>query len=88
MMVEKVLEKSVTKYCLATISEGYCWYLKSLHGIGGWEVVSDIEQATKTATKGVAKIVRENYENDMGKNALEFVVIPIIIDYSLVKEVD
>lgn len=83
-----VLEKKIKKYCLATIQDNVCWYLRSLHQIGAWEMVTDIEAASKAATKAVANLLRENYERDMGKNALHFVTVPVIIDYNLVKEVD
>lgn len=51
-------------------------------------MVTDIESASKTLTRTIAKTLKENYEMDMGSNALHFVIVPIVIDYNLVKEVD
>ena len=86
--MELVLEKKIKRYCLACIEDNYCFYLKSLHRIGGWELVTDIEQATKADSKSIMRMVRDNYERDMGTNASKLVVVPVVIDYSLVKEIE
>ena len=86
--MEQVHEKTVKRYCLAAIQDGYCWYLQSLGQDKGFNLVTDIEQATKAATKSVAKYLREVYEYELGKNAYQLIIIPLIIDYSLVKEID
>lgn len=86
--MEFVLEKRIKRYCLACIQDNICWYLRSLHDIGAWDMVTDIELATKASSKSIAKMVRENYEKDFGKNAEKFVIVPVVLDYSLVKEIE
>ncbi len=86
--MELVLEKRIKRYCLACIQDNYCWYLRSLHDIGAWDMVTDIEQATKAASKNIARMMRENYERDYGVNAVKFIIVPVVLDYSLVKEVE
>ena len=85
-MIEIVPEKRLKKYALATIQDNICWYVRSKGFNEGWELVTDIELATKAMTKSIMYQVRNNYENDMGKNALHTVVIPVIVEFSLVKE--
>ena len=86
--MELVLEKKVKRYALAAIEDNVCWYLRSLGTVGGFDMVADIEQATKTSTKGTAKALREIYERDMGRNAVKFIIVPVVIDFSLVKEIE
>lgn len=87
--MEKVLEKQIVRYVLGTIYEddGRCYYLRSLHDIGKYDYVFDIELATKAEKKSVIKMLLQNYQMDMGKDALDFVILPVVIEYSLVKEV-
>ena len=86
---EKILEKSTRRYCLAVIQDQYCWYLRSLGQEKGFELVTDIEAATKTATASVALVLRQAYEKGfVGNNAPQLVIIPVITDYSLVKEIE
>ena len=86
--MELVLEKRLKKYALACIQDNFCWYLRSLGYDVGWDMVTAVEQATKTMSKSVARSLRDMYERDMGENAVKFIVVPVVIDYSLVKEIE
>lgn len=86
--MEKILEKSTKRYCLAVIQDNYCWYLRSLGQEKGFDLVTDIEQATKTVTKSVAKYLREAFEQGYGANPPRLLIVPIITEYSLVKEIE
>jgi hypothetical protein len=82
--VEKV--KTVYLLCSLDLSGTTC-YLKSLHSRGNWEIVADIEQATKCGNKKTAKLLRECYEEDMGYDA-KWAIIPCEIEYRLINEVE
>lgn len=86
--MERIPEKTIKRYVLATMHDGQCWYLHSIHKIGAWEMVADIEAATKTTTKSIAKVLLNDYKRDFGDKGYDFIIIPLIIDYSLIKEID
>jgi len=59
--MRKQLEKTINKYVIASIdAEGKTVYLRSLHD-HKWEIVTNIELATKTYDKDIADIVLMNY---------------------------
>lgn len=83
--MRKQLEKTINKYVIASIdAEGKTVYLRSLHD-HKWEIVTNIELATKTYDKDIADMVLMNYMEDFQTNT-EFVVIPLTIEYYLVDE--
>ena len=94
--MEKVLEKSLKRYVLGAIENNQCYYLKVIHEkIPGqivahavYECTFDIESATKSTSRNVIEAVLDTYNRSVGDDALEFVVLPLIIDYNLLKEVD
>lgn len=83
--MRKQLEKTVNKYVIASIdAEGKTVYLRSLHD-HKWEIVTNIELATKTYDRDIANMVLMNYMEDFQTNT-KFVVIPLTIEYYLVDE--
>ena len=93
--MEKVLEKSVKKYVLATIDEGYCWYLKmdrknvpnQIVAHVEYSFTDDIEKCAKFAGKGIAKTILEDYSR-LSNDKADLVIIPLITEYYLVKEIE
>lgn len=94
--MEKVLEKSYKRYVLGAIEDGVCYYLKVRHeNVPGqltahavYECTVDIEQATKATSRSIIEAVLDTYDRNVGEDALEFVVLPLVVDYSLLKEVE
>lgn len=94
--MEKVLEKSVKKYVLGAIEGDKCYYLRVTHrkvpgqlvANSQYELVEDIETATKAERKSIIRAVLETYVGAIGNSALEFVILPLVIDYNLIKEVN
>lgn len=83
--MRKQLEKTVKKFVIASIDvEGKTVYLRSLHN-HKWEIVTNIELATKAYARDIADTVLRNYMEDFQTNT-EFVVIPLTIEYYLVDE--
>lgn len=83
--MRKQLEKTINKYVIASIdAEGKTVYLRSLHD-HKWEIVTNIELATKAYDKDIADMVLANYMEDFQTNT-EFVIIPLTIEYYLVDE--
>lgn len=83
--MRKQLEKTINKYVIASIdAEGKTVYLRSLHD-HKWEIVTNIELATKTYDRDIADMVLMNYMEDFQTNT-EFVIIPLTIEYYLVDE--
>ena len=83
--MRKHLEKTINKYVIASIdAEGKTVYLRSLHD-HKWEIVTNIELATKTYYRDIADTVLRNYMEDFQTNT-EFVIIPLTIEYYLVDE--
>ena len=93
--MEKVLEKSLKRYVLGAIEDGVCYYLKVRHTpIPGqllsrvqYECTLDIESATKATSRNIMESVFETYLQNVGDDALDFVVIPLEISFSLIKEI-
>ena len=94
--MEKILEKSDTRYVLGVIDGDYCYYLKINHiPVSGqfvarkeYEMVTDIEIATKASKHSIAEIILQDYKNAMKNDALEFTILPVVVEFSLIKEVD
>lgn len=94
--MEKVLEKQDTRYVLGVIEGDYCYYLKINHiPVPGqfvarkeYEMVTDIEIATKASKHNIAEIILQDYRNAMGDEALDFTILPVVVEFSLIKEVD
>ena len=83
--MEKVLEKSNLVYVLATVENDMRCYLKSLHEIGCYEITADIEKASKARSKKIINMLLDNYRMDMKEQALDFFVVPVLIEYNLIK---
>lgn len=94
--MEKILEKKETRYVLGAIDGNYCYFLKINHvPVPGqfvankeYEMVTDIEIATKASSREIAEYMRDDYENAMKADALEFSILPVVVEFSLIKEVD
>ena len=92
--MEKILEKTVKCYVIAGISDNYCWYLKANRHIVSdqlvahvkYEMTTDIERADKYASKSIAKTILEDYKQ-LCKDDVDLVIIPLEIDYNLIKEI-
>lgn len=94
--MEKILEKKETRYVLGAIDDNYCYFLKINHiPVPGqfvarkeYELVTDIEVATKASKRSIAEFMRNDYENAMKEDALEFSILPVVVEFSLIKEVE
>lgn len=84
MEINKVLEKKVTKYVIATL-DNPTMYMKKVYQQKKYVFTDDIEYATKTMSKDVAQIILDYYYNDTGDN-MDLVIIPVEITYSLISE--
>lgn len=84
MDTEKILEKQVRKYVIATLNNPTL-YLKKIYQRKQYVFTDDIEMATKTMSKDVADIIIEYYRSDTG-DAMEMVVVPVEVTYNLIKE--
>ncbi len=85
--MERITEKELVRYVVATLNpDGRAMYLRSLHG-GNYDLVEDIEYATKLCGKSTARAFYRIACQDLGPH-IELVLIPLIIMYQLVKEVD
>ncbi len=81
----KSLEKEKRVYCLASIDlNGDTVYLRSLHD-HKWEIVTDIEIATKAKTRKLAQVILDGYEQDI-REYDTFVIVPCEITWSLIEE--
>lgn len=79
------LEDSKTYYVICSIDlDGKTVYIRSLHGPGKWEIVADIEKATKANTLEAAELLYELYRQEVNNG--EWVIVPLIIQYLLVDE--
>lgn len=86
-MENKILELSEQKYVLATVIDGEPAYLKKKLQRTEYVFVKDIRDATKTNSIEAAKIVKSYYRHDTGNYGVELAIIPLVIDYHLIKEV-
>lgn len=94
--MEKILEKKETRYVLGVIDGNYCYFLKVNHiPVPGqfvarkeYEMVTDIEIATKASKREIAKYILQDYQAAMKDDALEFTILPVEVEFSLIKEVD
>ena len=83
----KSIEKTKNLFVLASIDNtGRTCYLRSLHEPGKWEIVADIEIATKYTTDDAAQMSYDFYVAEMGADAGAFAIIPVEIVYSLINE--
>lgn len=86
-MENKILELSEQKYVLATIIDGAPMYLKKKLQKTEYIFVKDIRDATKTNSVEAAKIIKSYYRHDTGRYGVDLAIIPLVIDYSLIKEI-
>lgn len=85
--MERVKEQELLRYVVATLGEdGKVFYLQSLHW-GKYQMVDRIEYATKLIGKKVARDFYMMARQDLGPN-VELVILPLIITYELIKEVE
>lgn len=85
--MKKYIEKLRTGYVLCSIdNNGTTVYLRSLHEPGKWEIVSDIEIATKYTSSDAADMSYDFYMAELGTNAGKFVKLPFEIEYRLINE--
>ena len=85
MTSTRSLEKEKQVYCLCSLdSAGNTVYLRSLHD-HKWEIVTDIEIATKANTRKLAQTILEGYEYDV-REYNTFVVVPCEITWTLIEE--
>ena len=93
-MSERVNEKTLKRYVVACISDNYCWYIRSVRSPVEnqivahveYTMVTDIELADKYASRSIANTIRDDYLR-MSKDTVDLVVIPLEIEYNLVKEI-
>ena len=85
-MKEKILDKQVLRYVIATTVSGKPTYLKKKLQKIEYSFVTDIDDATKCSSYAIAEAVRKYYEHDTHDNA-GLIIIPVVISYELVKEV-
>lgn len=86
-MQEKILDKQVLRYVIATTVSGKPTYLKKKLQKAEYSFVTNIDDATKCTSYAVAESVRKYYEYDTQDTRAELIIIPVIISYELVKEV-
>lgn len=85
-MNERIKEREYLKYVVAYLdSEGRAVYLHSLHD-GKYQFVEEIEYATKLKGTAAARMFYRFAVNDLPDK--ELVLLPVIISYELVKQVD
>ena len=84
METNKILEKKITKYVIATL-DNPTLYLKKIYQQKKYVFSEDIEYATKTMSRDVAKIILDYYYSDTGDD-IELVIVPVEITYSLINE--
>lgn len=85
-MNERVKEREYIRYVVAYLDdEGRAVYLHSLHG-GRYQFVEEIEYATKLNGSAAAKMFYGFAVQDLPDK--ELVLLPVVITYELVKEVD
>ena len=82
-MKEKILDKQVLRYVIATTVSGRPTYLKKKLQ----KIVTDIDDATKCSSYAIAETVRKYYEHDTRDTNAGLIIIPVVISYELVKEV-
>ena len=86
-MKEKILDKQVLRYVIATTVSGKPTYLKKKLQKAEYSFVTNIDDATKCTSYAVAESVRKYYEYDTQDTRAELIIIPVVISYELVKEV-
>ena len=86
-MKERILDKQILRYVLATTVSGKPTYLKKKLQKAEYSFVTDIDDATKCSSYAIAETVRKYYEYDTQDTRAELIIITVIISYELVKEV-
>lgn len=78
--------KEIKKYFVLCTADtnGRMIYLRSLHEPGRWEIVFDIDMATKYVTEEAAKMSYDFYKSEMGYDAGIFVIVPVELEYRLI----
>lgn len=84
MKNNKILEKSIVKYVIATLDTPTFYLHKALQR-SDYNFTDNIEAATKCADKNIANTVVEYYRLETGDNT-DLVVVPLEISYCLVNE--
>ena len=83
----KHVEKVKKVFVLCSLDNtGRTCYIRSLYEPGKWEITTNIEMATKYTTMDAADMSYWFYQKELGDDAGVFVVIPLEIEYRLVKE--
>lgn len=93
--MERVLEKQLNRYVLGAIEDDKCYFLRVEHTPVKGRLVADktyictydIEQATKATNRTIAQMFLDSYRENVGDNALDFVILPLEISFSLIKEI-
>ena len=86
-MKEKILDKQVLRYVIATTVSGKPTYLKKKLQKIEYRFVTDIDNATKCSSYAIAETVIKYYEHDTHDTNAGLIIIPVVISYELVKEV-
>jgi len=84
-MKEKILDKQVLRYVIATTVSGRPTYLKKKLQKIEYSFVADIDDATKCSSYAIAETVIKYYDTHDTNAGL--IIIPVVISYELVKEV-
>ena len=80
----EIIVKRKKVYVLAALNDdGTFYYLRSLHEPGRWEIVNDIEVATKYTSKYAAEMSYDFYQMEMLDNINSFTMLPTEIAYTI-----
>ena len=80
-MKEKILDKQVLRYVIATTVSGKPTYLKKKLQKIEYSFVTDIDDATKCSSYAIAEAVRKYYEHDTRDTNAGLIIIPVVISY-------
>ena len=79
----KIIEKQIKKYVIATINGKY---LRRDVMKNDYSFVEDIEIASKAINYETAQDVLKYFYHDTGLNSVKLVIIPVEITYELINE--
>lgn len=83
--MKTTIEKMKECYVVCSIDAvGKTVYLRMIHKDSSWEIVTDVEIATKCLDREAAEAMKNFYMNEIGDG--EWAIVPLIIQYSLVEE--
>ena len=77
--------KSIIKFVIATLSSPTLFLYKRPGEIE-YTFVKDIEKATKTMAREDAEYIAHQYPYYTGDKEMELVVLPLLVEYSLIEE--